>query len=265
MKHPFHHDRPACRQPRHERAVLRRGFTLLELLVVISIIAVLAAMMLSAVKLVRGAAQTRQCAAVMGQIGLFMHEYSEENDGLLPGGGQNPWSVSWCDILNQELLNQQNVTLGRWSGNSGQLGGTSRFVCPTFRAPGASYRPYAMNIIANGGSAPTYATATMVTPPTSRGPLYTLYYFGAALARFNRPTTKVLLQEVNYGNDFTFASGPTGQWSNVTTFDTYTNTNGGTFSFRHSGRSGNFLYMDLHVETKMIDPALNNMLYYDMP
>ncbi|MBN8524496.1 MAG: type II secretion system protein [Planctomycetes bacterium] len=62
----------------------RAAFTLIELLVVISIIAVLAATLLPAVRVVRETARQSACASQMRQIGLGLMLYADENDGFLP-------------------------------------------------------------------------------------------------------------------------------------------------------------------------------------
>ena len=58
-----------------------RGFTLLELLVVISIMAVLATLTLSAVKTVRGAAQSANCKSNLRQLGVAAVTYAADWDG----------------------------------------------------------------------------------------------------------------------------------------------------------------------------------------
>ena len=81
--------------------VEKQAFTLLELLVVISIIAVLTAMLLPAVKLVRGSAQRTTCASHLRQIGLGVSAYSNDWEGMIPTMldlTQSP-RVNWQDLV----------------------------------------------------------------------------------------------------------------------------------------------------------------------
>ena len=62
----------------------RRGFTLMELLVVISIIMVLAGMILGAVSMIRRQAREVQCRNNLQQIGIGITRYQQENGNLFP-------------------------------------------------------------------------------------------------------------------------------------------------------------------------------------
>ena len=93
------------------RSHLRPGFTLLELLVVISIIAVLAALLLPAISMVRQMALATRCASNIRQIDLGARAYSQDWDGLLlpvtSGVNNGYWSfllVSYLETTAQAVL-----------------------------------------------------------------------------------------------------------------------------------------------------------------
>lgn len=72
---------------------MKQAFTLIELLVVISIIAALAAILTPSLVLVRESAAKLVCAGRIKQIGVMVHLYAAENEGLmappLVGGSLN--------------------------------------------------------------------------------------------------------------------------------------------------------------------------------
>jgi prepilin-type N-terminal cleavage/methylation domain-containing protein len=62
----------------------RHGFTLIELLVVVAIIAVLAAMLLPALRRAKAQAKRAVCASNLRQVGIIMAAYASDNDGQYP-------------------------------------------------------------------------------------------------------------------------------------------------------------------------------------
>ncbi len=94
---------------------LRRGFTLIELMVVIAIIAVLIALLLPAVQQAREAARRSACVNNMKQIGLGMHNYHDALRRFPPGalagngpGGPHVHGTNWRAFI-LPYLDQANV------------------------------------------------------------------------------------------------------------------------------------------------------------
>ena len=75
-----------------------RGFTLIELLVVVAIIAILSALLLPALTRAKQAGKRAACLSNLRQIGIAIHTYSLENDGLIPFGPQAGAFTSPTDL-----------------------------------------------------------------------------------------------------------------------------------------------------------------------
>ncbi len=66
------------------------GFTLIELLVVIAIIAILASILFPVFAQAREQARKASCASNLRQLGLALHMYCQDSDGILPTMAAQP-------------------------------------------------------------------------------------------------------------------------------------------------------------------------------
>jgi prepilin-type N-terminal cleavage/methylation domain-containing protein/prepilin-type processing-associated H-X9-DG protein len=74
-----------------------RAFTLIELLIVLAVVALLAALLFGGMKRVTLGSQRAACASNMRQVGAAIHLYAAENNGQLPycfGGSVAPREVN---------------------------------------------------------------------------------------------------------------------------------------------------------------------------
>ena len=94
----------------------RRGFTLVELLVTIAVIAVLAGLLLPALAGAAAKAKRVTCFNAMRQWAVGNHLYGEDNEGFLPReeaiDGPNPWDMTALDSSENVWYNCVPAELG---------------------------------------------------------------------------------------------------------------------------------------------------------
>jgi prepilin-type N-terminal cleavage/methylation domain-containing protein len=130
------------------------GFTLLELLVVISVIGILAALLLGAINTAKAKARVAACLSNFKQFGMAFYLYAgDHNDGVLPNqDGQNmPLGLTW--VQGWEGLPGPDCT------NLSYLQGS--LVGPYLGTPGVWRCPSCRNLTVAGITMPRLRTVSL--------------------------------------------------------------------------------------------------------
>ncbi len=168
----------------------QRAFTLIELLTVIAIIGILAAILIPTVGLVRKKAQATDCLSRLRQMGTAIHLYSEDNKGMAP-----PWRGALTDpningsqgvLWTQALIRYMSIKAGDSQGSPvlpDMPVGTDYSKIPHYfyMCPGSL-------IPVKGRSWGNYAVHPVIMRANAAGPFY-------KLNRVVRPTQVVLIAD----------------------------------------------------------------------
>lgn len=235
----------------HRNVPQRRGFTLVELLVVIGVIAVLVSLLLPTMGRVREHARSLQCLSNLRQVGMALQLYGNDNKQLIP---QPTWYVTGASMQRWHAALQ-----GKYGGRAYLqtiAGGADNPVmyCPKNGRmfQGNSYsRPgtYAMVNVSPRYATPTdpayYAVPVPATPPDGF-----VSFVGMRVTRIDRPADFLLVGDssIERPGSTTFRSD---EGSFVFRSFAATNT-GGTYEAGlwapHRNRV-NGLFADGHAET----------------
>ena len=110
----------------------RRGFSMLELAVVIGIIGILAALLIPAVQSSRSTARASLCKYRLRQLGVGLHSYHSAHSRFPGGTSTSPHVYLLPYFERQVLFDRFNPKLGAEEGTNAQITATSvgDFVCP---------------------------------------------------------------------------------------------------------------------------------------
>jgi len=108
------------------------AFTLTELLVVIAVIAILAALLMTAISYAKGIVKRTQCANNVRQLGLALQEFVGDSKVYPTGMGGSEKNPYWTDAVEDQM--RHDVWISKYVKNSAYLT-NSVWLCPNFKPP----------------------------------------------------------------------------------------------------------------------------------
>lgn len=182
--------RPSKRSARRPRA--SRGFTLVELLVTIAILAMLVAILLPAVQGAREAARRIHCSNNQKQIGLGIQAY-QSSMGVFPPGSNTANQLSWRVFIlpqleQQALYDSFDFGPGPFNGGPNREGPNKSVMA--LNKIDAYHCPSAPRLFASDGS------STLINPTRQT---YNAHYYGVAGPKGINPVTGQAYPHVSYG------------------------------------------------------------------
>lgn len=199
------------------------SFTLLELLVVISIIALLAGLLFPVLNKVQESKEATVCSSNLRQIGVGLTTYAADHNGYFPlSGGVIPYDKTGTNVASQGWTQQIEKYIGVTGTN------TKIYTCPSGAKLLPENKPYSYFMGCFGATMAAVAEG----PGATRQPLY--------LNKIQYPSKYILAGDIICAGKFS---------ANDTDKDDNNDWNpafSGTIAKIHNGKS-NILFVDGHI------------------
>ena len=154
----------------------RGGFTLIECLVVVALIAILLALLLPAVQAAREAARRAQCLSQLRQIGIAIHNHADALNHFPAGMRKSPDDSSYlCQILpyveQMPFYNSMNFAdpdgVNIDANNTALIHPPGVFLCPSDPGRTGGAPEYAANYAGNSGMSLNWGDGVFLNLPFS--------------------------------------------------------------------------------------------------
>ena len=221
-----------CDKNEHAHLWRSMSFTLIELLMVIAVIAMLAAMLLPALRMAKEKSRVICCASNLKQLGTAMLMYCNDNNAWFPPSAPNTTTPnpSWHDLIMSEL------GIAHYTGTASQV---QVFRCPSDNVEMASSTYTKASYAVNTGSAWNAYNGVMWPGGSAR------------ITQAKKPSCLIIMAEWWYGYN------GIGRGLAYSSCVAITHMGASRISGYHDGRGGsNYLFCDNHVSFVLM-PSVN--------